>query len=277
MDDFISLVDERIKKSNTFKSYLKSIPCRVVAIDDEAHVTVETVDLKVKYVVPNFSGASLTIGENVKVAYTTKLSNENAYIIGALTKVAGSSLKSVEIDTNATVISSSLVTIGSVDIICDENTPLHIESTICIEGFETALTTIRYYIDDEPLGFYTEDTVGQGIFRTIHANVGANVLSGSHTIDIKCSGNCAVTRLSGTVWGNNIRLRELPYDPTSSDDYLYQIVDNQVTILQYIGASDSPSIPSTIEGYPVKIINSTAFNFTDVKRVLIPSGIEKVN
>lgn len=57
--------------------------------------------------------------------------------------------------------------------------------------------------------------------------------------------------------------------------YLYEIVDSSyVTIYMYYGHDKIVSIPSTIEDLPVRIIESTCFNYSDVEKIIVPDTVE---
>lgn len=60
----------------------------------------------------------------------------------------------------------------------------------------------------------------------------------------------------------------------------YTVSDNKVTIKQYRGTDSYVNIPSTINGYPVKYIGSSAaspfYNNKSIREVIIPYGVEKI-
>ncbi len=60
----------------------------------------------------------------------------------------------------------------------------------------------------------------------------------------------------------------------------YTVSDNKVTIKQYRGTDSYVNIPSTINGYPVKYIGSSAYspfyNNKNITEVIIPYGVEKI-
>lgn len=66
------------------------------------------------------------------------------------------------------------------------------------------------------------------------------------------------------------------YDPTDENDYIYITDSESATILFYIGDKVNISIPETLDDKPVKRIESTAFNYSSVKNVYIPDGVEEI-
>ena len=65
-------------------------------------------------------------------------------------------------------------------------------------------------------------------------------------------------------------------------DYKYDVKNNEVIILKYTGDSEEVTIPSTIEGLPVRkigcsLIGDTGFcNSDTLKSVIIPEGVRKI-
>lgn len=62
------------------------------------------------------------------------------------------------------------------------------------------------------------------------------------------------------------------FDPPDESDYIY----DGDTILFYIGASTRPSIPATLGGNQVRVIERTAFGGTEVEAVKIPEGVTTI-
>lgn len=62
------------------------------------------------------------------------------------------------------------------------------------------------------------------------------------------------------------------------NDYLYQIVDNKVEIVEYLGSDKHIEIPSIINGMEVVSINSYAFNSNyDLRGITLPNTIKKID
>lgn len=69
------------------------------------------------------------------------------------------------------------------------------------------------------------------------------------------------------------RVTEPPYTPTTEDDY---IVDDDSNILYYIGSAINPEVPNELNDLPVKKLYSTAFDYSNVRSVYIPEGVEEI-
>ncbi len=61
----------------------------------------------------------------------------------------------------------------------------------------------------------------------------------------------------------------------SNDEYEYEIVDNSVTIIDYIGRDNDVVVPDMIDGYPVKVISERAF-FGYYGALELPNSVEKI-
>lgn len=61
-------------------------------------------------------------------------------------------------------------------------------------------------------------------------------------------------------------------------DFLYEIVDGEITITKYIGEHETLVIPEEIEGYPVRVIGPESFaeNGGELNVVTIPSSVREI-
>lgn len=60
-------------------------------------------------------------------------------------------------------------------------------------------------------------------------------------------------------------------------DFKYTIKEDGVHIIGYTGKAEEFSIPSTIEGIPVTVIEPTAFTSnTTIKEIVIPEGVTEI-
>ena len=64
--------------------------------------------------------------------------------------------------------------------------------------------------------------------------------------------------------------------PTNEKDYIYEIVGDVSNIIMYIGSDTDIIVPETLEGKPVKAIYTTAFNYSNVRKIIIPEGIYEI-
>ncbi len=62
-----------------------------------------------------------------------------------------------------------------------------------------------------------------------------------------------------------------------NDDYIYKIVDNSVTILKYKGNETDITIPDTIDGFPVMMIDGDKFVTTEIERFAFPFEMKTIS
>lgn len=86
-----------------------------------------------------------------------------------------------------------------------------------------------------------------------------------------------------TLEGDNTFLKEwkdnnqITFKGRQSDDYIYEVDGNQVSIDKYIGNDTKVAIPETLDGKKVTSIGYEAFCDTDVVEVTIPEGVTGIN
>ena len=56
-------------------------------------------------------------------------------------------------------------------------------------------------------------------------------------------------------------------------DWLWQSDGSEVTLLLYHGSSNSPVVPTSVDGLPVTALAPTACNYADISSVTIPAGV----
>ena len=69
----------------------------------------------------------------------------------------------------------------------------------------------------------------------------------------------------------------LVYDPTDEGNYIWIVDNDEATIIYFLGGTQHPRIPDTLDGYPVVAIAATAFNYSDVDRVAMSNNITIVD
>ena len=75
-----------------------------------------------------------------------------------------------------------------------------------------------------------------------------------------------VGMIPGTVKAENVR----------SGEYEYSLSSGHAVIEKYVGSATDVTIPSTIDGYEVKVIDSEAFKNAGIKNITIPEGVTKI-
>jgi hypothetical protein len=82
-------------------------------------------------------------------------------------------------------------------------------------------------------------------------------------------------RLQNETYGKNITLAD-EYT-VEKDGMVFALVDGELTLISYNGASEDVTVPSSVNGIPVTTIGISAFkNNSSVKRIVISEGIEYI-
>lgn len=275
MESIFALIDERVSKYLSNSSYVVSAPCVVKALNSNGLVDVELVSNKSKYTVPNWSGSNVEVGENVQLFYRGNiLSNQTAYIGASANKGdnstafnnIGGEIITGELSNSESLLSDFAVTNHSKSFILNVN--------LTFQGDENnnGSGTILVYIDGTEQSYSPVFSVIANGYQTLSFSLPMNLVIGSHYIEVKGTGLYAEL-ISGCVFAfGNIE----GYYPTDENDYIYIIEDGEATIVQYIGNSICPLVPTKLEGATVTTIASGAFTNTDVIDVCIPEGITTI-
>lgn len=111
MDAFIELVSRRVKKEVDKQSFIKILPCKVLAKNDNGKYLVELVTNKAKYNVLNCSGTDINVSEIVMLFYKGNIiSDDSAFIGAAENKEISPSVE--EYDAGKTIPTGTRVTIS---------------------------------------------------------------------------------------------------------------------------------------------------------------------
>ena len=111
MDAFIELVSRRVKKEVDKQSFIKILPCKVLAKNDNGKYLVELVTNKAKYNVLNCSGTDINVSEIVMLFYKGNIiSDDSAFIGAAENKEISPSVE--EYDAGKTIPAGTRVTIS---------------------------------------------------------------------------------------------------------------------------------------------------------------------
>jgi hypothetical protein len=103
-----------------------------------------------------------------------------------------------------------------------------------------------------------------------------NVSVGNHAITITGVGeSISISALTAFVFGY-VNEREGGYDPTYEEDYIWVSNNNEAEVLLYIGDSTSPEVAEILNDDEVKTLSCTSFNYSDIRAVYIPDGIERI-
>lgn len=90
MDAFGELVKQEAEKVVKNSACIFSAPARVISVEGNQRYKVQLVTSDVQYILANYSGSDLYVGESVQIYYRNNyISEQTAYIGSSLTKDSG--------------------------------------------------------------------------------------------------------------------------------------------------------------------------------------------
>lgn len=275
MDNLFNFVDERIGKYLSNSPYIISIPCVVLELLDNEKVKVGLTSNGTELTVPNWSGSPVEVGEGVQLFYKGNiLSDRNAYIGASLNKGSGANSTCLQAQIFTGNLSSNECTIAEVDVKNLSNIVLLIFNAT-IQGDEAlqGVGNIKIYIDDEEYGYSPMfSTIVNGYIH-LSFTLPLDLSIGVHSIRISVIGNNSnFVSINACAYGNI----KTPYEATDNNDYIYWADSNNAYITQYIGRTQYPIIPVSLENSNTKRLESESFSSADVEFVYIPEGIEEI-
>lgn len=275
-DSFSELINRTVEKKLSDQKCLFSVPCNVIENTQGVYYKVKVLSTGEEFTLPNYSGSALNARESVRVYYTgNTLTSQNAYIGASITKSQGVDLKFVTGSSNLGEILPAARNLSSISFKSTQSTSVFIVFNGCVRGTVDSDFSFEIYLDDVKLSYEPKSHVGLNEMSHISFQLPVEVESGQHKVLIKALGGGNVTSVNCYVWGQAIKYEE-SYDPTSEADYIYRIENDTAEIIYYIGQSQNPELPTQLEGYPVKLIHATAFNYRDVISAYIPEGYETI-
>lgn len=91
MDAFGTLVRQEAEKVVKDSACVFSAPARVISVEGNQKYKVQLVTSDAQYILANYSGSNLEVGESVQIFYRNNfISEQSAYIGASLTKDSGS-------------------------------------------------------------------------------------------------------------------------------------------------------------------------------------------
>lgn len=276
MEAIFALIDERISKYLSNSPYIVALPCVVKELKDNGFVEVELVSNKARYTVPNWSGSNVEVGENVQLFYRGAILSEQSAYVGASENKGGA---------GTFVTGESYVGTLPSDDFCvamiafkntNESILLAFNAVIQDGTNSTVNCTFKVYVDEQLQSYSPVISTITGGYNHISFVMPLYLAKDSHTIRIFANGEGAIiTAVESSVWGI-VETTEHPYEPTSENDYIYHTTDDMSGTIYYIGESLYPIVPDTFNTKPLKSIECTTFNYSDVQAVYIPDGVERI-
>ena len=273
MNELISFINDRINRFLKKSDVVNTTPAIIKTVENKEWATVEILTNGAIYKLKNLSGTNLTEGQGCQVYYSKFLSQDNAYI-GAATINESVDLNYVYGDKITGSLFEEEREISEINFtVNNNNTAILISYTIDVQGDSLdGICSFRICVDNEYLDRIVRCSVSNGELNTVSFIYPITVNSGVHQIVIFGQGNGVVNESTSFVYGNGIKEYNV-YDPTDESDYIY---DNDSNIIYYIGESNRPAVPTTLNGKSVEKILATGFNYKEVTSVYIPEGIVEI-
>lgn len=271
MDELFKLIDSRIEKKN---SSLKSVPCKVINVFDDS-VDVELISNKARYLVQNYSGSFVQVGDIVQLHYKSLIGN-NAYIANSPYK--DMSLRVLTIDSKQEFIGNSdYGNFAQINFIAEYDTTINLICNASILGMGSAIVDVAVIVDGTEYPYVHTVSVRDTEYSLLNFCIPIQCSTGNHNIVIKAKGACNIVKSLLYINGQHIvKGAEISYDDTSDDDYITITENNSTTIVRYVGESKSPKVLSSINGNNVTKIASSGFNASNIEVVYIPDGVVEI-
>jgi|GEM_PF-5306545 hypothetical protein len=276
MNDLLQLIDKRINRQMKESASLSSLPCRILDVLPDGNVKVLALNNNSEYIVPNYSGSDLSIGEEAQLFVQGDVSSGRLMYVGASrNKQSGGQLRFVTGDTMPGEVFSQERIISRINFRCKKQTPCLLFFNAAAFGSASGDLNIKIYIDEIVSDFIAVNTINANEHRTISFSLPEIFSSGEHQIKINACGSGNIIFINSYVLGYNIEAYEY-YEPTSENDYIFRTDENGCSIIYYKGKSKCPEIPAMLQGKPVAELFATAFNYSDITNVYIPEGVEEI-
>lgn len=277
LDNLFALVNERVAKYLAESPYVIAVPCTVTELLAGEMVKVKLTSNGTEFTVPNWSGSKLTIGENVQLFHKGNTFSERTSYVGASLNKDGGANAYVE---GTSIIGALLETereISAIDFTNrSENILLGFNSIIQGDSNTVGYGTITIYVNDEPQSYTPMFSTITNGYVSCSFTLPLYLSKGEHHIVIKGSGDFAtLVKINSYVWGD-VKSAEPPIEPTDDGDYRYRIENDESSTMYYVGTKQYISTPLTLGDVPLKIIESTTFDDTNVKVVFIQDGVERI-
>ena len=278
MNDLIHLVDNRINKQLRESTTLRSIPCRILEIYQNGNVRIRVVQNKSEYVVPNYSGSDLIVGEEAQLFCQGDISSGRFMYIGA------SNNKSTKGGNAFNVISGIIMTgevftedreISRINLTSNEQSESLLVFNATAFGSNHGNLTIKIYINEIEYNFISITTLSANEYRTISFSLPVTLNPGIYKITIKACGSGNLSAINSYIAGHDIDEYEY-YEETNENDFIFKIDNDKCSIIYYTGKSSCPKIPTEIQGVPVTKLYETAFNYSNITNVYIPDGVKEI-
>lgn len=205
MDAITELIKNLINKEIHKSTLISSVPCRVIESLGNEMYTVQLVTDNSQYTLPNMSGSSLSVGENVQLFYYGEyISSKSSYIGASLNKDSGGSAKYI-ISTNATgKIGSSTKQISSLLLkaLNDTTVSLSFNANILGSGSDNFILSVS--VDGVDYDYQIKGTTIANKYVPCNFTLPLAFDVGDHAVVISISGTGSVTDINAFICGHGI-------------------------------------------------------------------------
>lgn len=227
MNDWISLIDERINKAASNMMFVRSEICEVLSIDsdDKNKVTVNVKSTGANYKVKNYSGSDVSVGEYVQLFYKgNMLTEETAYIGASLNKDSGV----VPTEPNAVIIigtsNKGIITGGRKDISeigfsCDDKVNGLVYVNFNIKGTSASDISVTITIDETAIQYLPVQSLSENNKESVSFTVPFSVEGGDHITKITVIGEGEILDVGSFIGAQDITI----YNPPSPEPPVYNI------------------------------------------------------
>lgn len=222
MNDWISLIDERISKSTSNMMFVRSEICEVLSVDsnDRNKVTVNVKSTGANYTVKNYSGSDVSVGEYVQLFYKGgMIAEETAYIGASLNKNTGVSPNAVIIigSSNTGTITGGTKDISEIGFSCEDSVNGLVYVNFNIKGTSASSINVLITIDETTLNYSPIQTLSSNQKQNISFTVPFSVEGGDHITKITVIGEGEILDVGSFIGAQDITI----YNPPTPEPPVY--------------------------------------------------------
>lgn len=276
MDAITELIKNLINKEIHKSTLISSVPCRVIESLGNEMYTVQLITDNSQYTLPNMSGSSLSVGENVQLFYYGEyISSKSSYIGASLNKSNDTVYINGEDTFNVSL--NKRILVSEIIFNSERETTINVVFNSVIGSNKLGDYTFETFVDDNKQSFDCIGTVTENGYSNCNFVIPVEIFeAGVHRIQIYGEGVGSIAQMKTYIFGQYIYEYVIPSEPTNEDDYIYYLSDNYSETIRYISSYENIIMPTTLEGKPLTKVGMTTFNYGDVQGVIISEGITTI-
>mgnify|MGYP007092152194 CR=1 FL=1 len=209
MDSLTELIQRVVKNVIRETTMLSSVPCFVTEVIGNEKYKVKTISTNDIYILPNFSGSSLAVGENVKIYYQgSTISPHSAYIGASLTKKdsVGEDVVYLTGISNPAQLQSEEKIFAYVSLEATRNTTVTFSFNANFEGEQGDDYLFKFFVNDIEYDYYAKGSVLSGNCQVV---LPISLTQGESTILVKGIGSGTVEKMMIFASGQGIKEHEV--------------------------------------------------------------------